>query len=229
MNQTKIKICGLTCDRDVEIVNTARPDFCGFVIDVPQSERNVTVEQAARLAAGLSGVTAVGVFVDADPGLIRRAIELGAAKAVQLHGNESAEDIIDLKAKTGVPIIKAFVVCDAEDVTRAEQSPADLILLDSGRGSGKPFDWTQLKGLRRPYFLAGGLNPDNLPQVLNQLHPWGVDLSSGVEAGTKQPGIQNKDRGKVLAAVAEVRSACLRSNTAVGPAAKDRRKLRMEW
>lgn len=69
MNQTKIKICGLTCDRDVEIVNTAQPDFCGFVIDVPQSERNVTVEQAARLAAGLSGVTAVGVFVDADPGL----------------------------------------------------------------------------------------------------------------------------------------------------------------
>ena len=121
---------------------------------------------------------------------------------MQLHGHEDDDYIDQLRHAmaypgwTGIPIIKACTVRTREDVERACRSKADLVLLDNGQGSGKTFDWSLLDGVSRPYFLAGGLGPDNLAEAVTRLHPYAVDMSSGVETeGFKDPA-------KMAAAVA---------------------------
>ena len=193
---TKIKICGLTRPCDVAYVNEARPDFCGFVIGVPQSRRNVTPETARSLRKALDpAIHPVGVFVDAPPALIAALTRDGTLSAVQLHGQEDEAYIALLRTMIDVPIIQAFRIRTAEDVRRAVRSSADHILLDRGGGTGKAFDWTLLEGIGRRYILAGGLDPGNLRYAIDLLRPWAVDLSSGVETDGK------KDRGKIIAAV----------------------------
>ena len=199
---TKIKICGLSRPCDIDYVNEAKPDFCGFIIGVPKSRRNVTAEQVRLLRKSLRpGIQAVGVFVDAPLDLIAGLVRDGALDLVQLHGQEDEAYIAALRGRISVPIIKAFSVRTREDVDRAEQSAADHILLDHGAGgTGKTFDWSLLTGVARPYILAGGLTPENLPEAIKGLRPWAVDLSSGVETDGK------KDRSKILAAVRAVRN-----------------------
>ena len=197
---TRIKICGLTQPRDVAYVNEAKPDFCGFVIDVPGSRRRVTPRQARALRENLDpDIMPVGVFVDADPALIVSLVRDGTIRAVQLHGREDGAYINALRQRISAPIIRAFSVSTAADVRRAAQSSADHILLDNGAGgTGTAFDWRLLGELKRPFILAGGLTPENLPAVVESLRPWGVDLSSGVETDGK------KDRTKILAAIRAV-------------------------
>ena len=199
---TKIKICGLFRSCDIDYVNEAKPDFCGFIIDVPKSHRNVTVEQVRLLRKSLCPeIQAVGVFVDAPQELIAGLVLDGTLDLVQLHGQEDEVYIAELRKQISVPIIKAFSVQTSEDVRRAEESSADCILLDHGSGgTGASFDWSLLTGLTRPYVLAGGLTPKNLPGAIKRLHPWTVDLSSGVETDGE------KDRSKILAAVQVVRN-----------------------
>ena len=199
---TKIKICGLFRSCDIDYVNEATPDFCGFIIDVPKSHRNVTVEQVRLLRKSLCPeIQAVGVFVDAPQELIAGLVLDGTLDLVQLHGQEDEVYIAELRKQISVPIIKAFSVQTSEDVRRAEESSADCILLDHGSGgTGASFDWSLLTGLTRPYVLAGGLTPENLPGAIKRLHPWTVDLSSGVETDGE------KDRSKILAAVQVVRN-----------------------
>ena len=199
---TKIKICGLFRSCDIDYVNEATPDFCGFIIDVPKSHRNVTVEQVRLLRKSLCPeIQAVGVFVDAPQELIAGLVLDGTLDLVQLHGQEDEVYIAELRKQISVPIIKAFSVQTSEDVRRAEESSADCILLDHGSGgTGASFDWSLLTGLTRPYVLAGGLTPENLPGAIKRLHPWTVDLSSGVETDGE------KDRSKILAAVQAVRN-----------------------
>ena len=199
---TKIKICGLFRSCDIDYVNEAKPDFCGFIIDVPKSHRNVTVEQVRLLRKSLCPeIQAVGVFVDAPQELIAGLVLDGTLDLVQLHGQEDEVYIAELRKQISVPIIKAFSVQTSEDVRRAEESSADCILLDHGSGgTGASFDWSLLTGLTRPYVLAGGLTPENLPGAIKRLHPWTVDLSSGVETDGE------KDRSKILAAVQAVRN-----------------------
>ena len=199
---TKIKICGLFRSCDIDYVNEAKPDFCGFIIDVPKSHRNVTVEQVRLLRKNLCPeIQAVGVFVDAPQELIAGLVLDGTLDLVQLHGQEDEVYIAELRKQISVPIIKAFSVQTSEDVRRAEESSADCILLDHGSGgTGASFDWSLLTGLTRPYVLAGGLTPENLPGAIKRLHPWTVDLSSGVETDGE------KDRSKILAAVQAVRN-----------------------
>lgn len=99
-----------------------------------------------------------------------------------------------------IPVIKAFQADSPESIRQAEKSPADLILLDNGAGgTGTVFDWSLLRHIKRPYFLAGGLGPHNLTEAIKTVHPWGVDMSSGVETDGA------KDKEKILAAVAAVR------------------------
>ena len=199
---TKIKICGLSRPCDIEYVNEAKPDFCGFIINVPKSKRNVTPDTVRQLVKNLSpDVKPVGVFVNAPIDEITGLVEDGTLSYVQLHGHEDESYISALRKQISVPIIQAFKVACPEDAARAECSSADYILLDNGSGgTGKTFDWSHLQGITRPYILAGGLGPDNLGQAVSQLAPWGVDLSSGVETD----GF--KDKNKVLAAVQAVRS-----------------------
>lgn len=198
---TKIKICGLSRPQDINYVNEARPDWCGFIINFPKSHRNVTPEQVRALRAGLApSVLPVGVFVDRPAEEIAQLLKDGTISVAQLHGHEGPEDIAALRALApGCQIWKAFKVRSAADLEEALASPADLVLLDNGQGTGQTFDWSLVTGVKRPFLLAGGLTPDNIPQAIEAVHPYGLDLSSGVETD------KTKDREKILAAVAAAR------------------------
>ena len=201
--ETGIKICGLSRMEDIDYVNEARPDYCGFVIGVPASRRNVTVTQLARLRQRLSEqICPVGVFVNAVPEFIAELLNDGVIDAAQLHGSEDETYIARLRDMTDKPLIKAFSIQNLSDLEEAEKSSADLVLLDHGKGgTGASFDWELLRHWKeRPYILAGGLDAGNIPEAVREYHPYAVDLSSSVETGGK------KDREKILAAVAAVRS-----------------------
>ena len=196
---TKIKLCGLSRIQDIETANTLKPDYIGFVF-AAKSKRRVTQLQAAELKSKLNPETkAVGVFLDDDLDMVAGMMNLGIVDVVQLHGSEDEEYIKKLRVITDKPIIKAFVINTAEDVKRAEQSTADYILLDGGKGSGKVLDWSLLKEIKRPYFLAGGLNTENAAQAVASLKPFAVDVSTGIETD----GF--KDAEKMTAFVAAVR------------------------
>ena len=196
---TKIKLCGLTRPEDITAANALEPDFVGVVF-APKSRRYVTAEQVKSLRSQLSpAIRAVGVFVDEKPERVAALLEAGIIDLAQLHGREDEGYLARLRALTKKPIIQAFQVKTPTDLERAESSSADCILLDSGAGTGSTFDWSLLKHLRRPYLLAGGLGPDNVARAIQVLHPWGVDVSSGIETG----GV--KDFHKMAAFVAAVR------------------------
>lgn len=186
---TKIKLCGLSRPEDIQIANTLRPDYIGFVF-APKSKRFVPPARAAALKALLpEEIRAVGVFVREDPWHVAELLRQGVIDMAQLHGGEDDAYIARLRELTDKPIIQAFRVDSAEDVGRAQRSPADYILLDSGAGgTGTTFDWSLLKTIHRPWFLAGGLDPDNVAQAVKRYRPWAVDVSSGIETdGRKDP------------------------------------------
>ena len=186
----KLKICGLTCEADVAAVNKVKPDFAGFVIEVPGRRRSVTPEQVKVLVKGLNEeALPIGVFVDAPPELPISLLRDGTLWAAQLHGNEDEDYIEKIQNMTGKPVIKAFSIKTPEDVKRALRSPADYILLDQGAGgTGETFDWDLVPPVKRPFFLAGGLAPENLRTAIAKLHPWAVDISSSLETdGKKDP------------------------------------------
>lgn len=178
---TKIKICGLFRPEDIEYANQIKPDYIGFVF-WDKSRRHVSRKQAELLKGRLNpGIRAVGVFVDAPCGEITGLLEDGIIDAAQLHGSETEEDIQYIQAVTAKPVIKAVKVRSRCDVEAWLDSAADYLLFDSGMGSGVTFDWGLLEGVEREYFLAGGLNADNLQTALAHSAPYGVDVSSGVE------------------------------------------------
>jgi phosphoribosylanthranilate isomerase len=178
---TLIKMCGLFREADIYAVNRIKPDFIGFVF-APRSRRYVTPEKAAALKKLLDpGIKAVGVFTDFPLSGIESLVSSGVIDIVQLHGTESETMVRSVKNICRCPVIKAFKIQTAKDAADAENSCADYILLDSGNGSGKVFDWELLKDIKRPYFLAGGLNPENVGEAIKLLHPYGVDVSTGLE------------------------------------------------
>lgn len=196
----KIKICGLFRDCDIEYVNEAEPDFCGFVVNFPKSHRGVTPERVRAMRARLSEkIIPVGVFVNEPQETIVAMVREGSIAMVQLHGQEDENYLATLRTKIHVPIIKAFQIRSRMDVVLAEKSTADHILMDNGTGTGARFEWNRLEGMTRPFILAGGLNPENLTEAIRQTNPWAVDLSSGVETDRK------KDPEKMIAAVQAVR------------------------
>lgn len=196
---TKIKFCGLTGDCDIEAANELRPEYIGFVF-APKSKRYVTPERAAELKRRLAaGIKAVGVFVNDTPCHVAELLETGIIDIAQLHGSEDEEYIGHLRQLTGKPIIRAFRIKTAEDIKATERCTADHVLLDSGAGTGEVFDWKLIKNMKRPYFLAGGLSPDNVENAVEQLSPYAVDVSSGIETD----GV--KDKAKMAAFAAAVR------------------------
>ena len=196
---TKIKLCGLSRMEDIEAVNELKPEYIGFVF-APKSRRYVTPEIVIELKQLLSPeIQAVGVFVNERPEKIVELLHNGVIDVVQLHGDEDEVYISRLRKLTDKPIIKAFRVETASDIDDAKRCSADYILLDSGAGTGTVFDWKLLQNIHRPYFLAGGLTPDNAADAVKQLHPFAVDVSSGIETGG------TKDKEKMAAFVAAVR------------------------
>ena len=173
--KTKIKMCGLRRPEDIEAVNELKPEYIGLVF-FPGSKRYVTPETAKALRAGLEpGIKAVGVFVDEEPEKVARLLEEGVIDIAQLHGHEDETYLAELRKKTDKPLIRAFRIRSEEDAQQAQASTAEQILLDAGAGDGKTFEVT------RPYFLAGGLNPENAGEAVKKLKPYAVDVSSGIE------------------------------------------------
>ena len=199
---TKIKICGLSREVDIDYVNEAKPDYIGFILNFPKSRRNISPERAAGLKKNLeSGIRTVGVFVNQPMETVLEAADTIGLDVIQLHGREDNDYIKELRNKTDREIWKAFKIRSAEDLTKAENSAADQILLDNGYGTGEVFDWSLAGGIRRPFLLAGGLTPENIPDAVSRLHPLLLDISSGVETEGY------KDREKILAAVRAARQA----------------------
>ncbi len=179
---TLVKLCGLMREEDAAAANAAEPDLAGVILS-PGFRRSVTHDTAREIRTVLKQtIPLCGVFVNAEPEEILSCISAGLIDAVQLHGKEDNAYIDALhQAVPGVTVIKAFLVRTPEDIQNANASHADLVLLDGGTGEGKGFDQSLTIGIRRPYLLAGGLNPENIAEAVRSLHPYGVDTSSGIE------------------------------------------------
>ena len=179
---TKVKFCGLRRPADIEYVNELGPDYIGFVF-AKKSKRYVTSEAAKELKAMLlPEIKACGVFVNEDIDVVLLLLDEGVIDIAQLHGSEDEAYIKELKSRTKAPVIRAFKIGGAEDVQAAQNSSADMVLLDSGEGSGRTFNWELIgNGIRRPYFLAGGLTPENASEAVCTLNPCALDVSSGIE------------------------------------------------
>ena len=202
-DKTTIKICGLRRPEDVQYVNEVLPEYIGFVF-WDKSKRNVTFEEAKALRAALDKrIKSAGVFVDADIDFIVRLVREGIISVVQLHGKETEETIDRIRGLVPADtlIVKAFEVNNTEDIGRANASGADMILVDSGKGSGNTFDWSILSKISRDYFLAGGLSAENVGDAVLKLKPCVVDVSSKVETDGY------KDRNKIIEFCNAVRCA----------------------
>ena len=205
----KVKFCGLRREEDIAAADLLKPDYAGYIF-VKQSPRCVEASAAAALTKMLDpGIVPVGVFMDEDPARICRLAAEGTIRAVQLHGAETDPYIRELKGRLKrlvpereIPVIKAFGIRTPEDAKAANASAADYILLDAVTGgSGRMFDHTLLESIHRPYFLAGGLDPDNIAEIVRTLRSprngtresflYAVDVSTGIEVsgekGRKDP------------------------------------------
>ena len=185
----KVKFCGLKRPCDIAWANELHPDYAGFVF--AGTTRRVSDETAAALRRELDpSIPAVGVFVDDELPHMASLEKKGGIQLIQLHGQEEDALVQQLQTELGVPVIKAFSIANQDDIKRALESRADYILLDQGKGgTGKAFDWSLLKEIDRPYFLAGGLTPQNAAQAA-KLRPYALDVSSGIETD----GVKDRDK-----------------------------------
>lgn len=177
---TKIKMCGLRREVDIEYANLLSPDYIGYVF-AEKSRRYVSPERASELTKMLrSEIVPVGVFVNEPIENVVSLVKGGTIAMAQLHGSEDDEYVAELKS-CGIPVIQAFVISSEADAEAAERSPADFVLLDSGGGSGKTFDHSLISGITRSFFLAGGLTAENVSEAVSRLRPYAVDASSCLE------------------------------------------------
>lgn len=178
---TELKICGLSRLEDVIAVNRYGADYAGFVF-FQKSKRYVDPYKANELIGVLrADIKPVGVFMDEPLDNVIRIARISGVEMIQLHGHESAEYVEYVKRILERPVIKAYKASEEGALERAADSNADYVMIDSGAGSGKRFDWNILKNFRRDYFLAGGLDPDSVGEAIRMLEPFAVDVSSGVE------------------------------------------------
>lgn len=180
---TRIKICGLTRMEDICAVNKYKPDYIGFVF-AKTSRRYVHPKDAAVLKQHLSAdIAAVGVFVNEPMENIADLLEQKIIDLAQLHGRETEAEVRWLKNRTKRQVIQAVSVKSKADAAGWEGSSADYLLFDSGPGgTGETFDWTCVADCEKPYFLAGGINMENLERAL-ATGAYAIDLSGGAETG----------------------------------------------
>lgn len=192
MKTVAIKFCGIRRLEDITYCNACMPDYAGFVFT--QSKRCVSPVQAAALAQKLHPqIGRVGVFVNTPIAQILQTAKTVGLTILQLHGEETAEYLMQLRQKTNCQLWKAVRVQTALDIQNADLLPVDKLLLDSFcasayGGSGKTANWTLIAENRptKPFFLAGGLTAENASQAIATTKPYGIDLSSGIEtAGCK--------------------------------------------
>jgi phosphoribosylanthranilate isomerase len=209
-----IKICGLSTPETLAAALAAGAGMIGLNFH-PRSPRYVAPARAAELAAQARGRTQiVALIVDFAPEQAAELAQVVRPDWVQLHGQETPEQVAAIRAATGLPVMKALGIANAADLDRVAQyhGIADAILLDAKPpkgaaypgGHGRPFDWTLLSSLDPAFrfMLSGGLDPANVADAIRSTRPAGVDVSSGVESA---PGI--KDVGKIAEFVRAARAA----------------------
>ena len=178
---TELKICGLSRIEDIIAVNRNGADYAGFVF-YQKSKRYVDPYKANELIGLLrADIKPVGVFMDEPLDNVVRIARLAGVEMVQLHGHESDEYVEYIKRTLDRPVIKAYKAGEEGALEKAANSNADYVMIDSGAGTGKKFDWSILKDFKRDYFLAGGLDPESVGEAIRLLDPFAVDVSSGVE------------------------------------------------
>ena len=208
----KLKICGMRRSEDIEMANRHKPDYIGFVF--ADSPRKVSYGQAKELSSLLSDdIVPVGVFVNEHMKLIVDLFKDGIIEMAQLHGDEDEKYIRNLKDKsieeTGkqIPVINAIEIKDGADyndeLLKWRDSASDYFILDSGKGSGKTFDWSLIdkesEFFKNSIFLAGGLNSENLALAIEEFNPFAVDLSSSVETD----GFKDEEKIKEIIEIME--------------------------
>lgn len=207
------KICGLKTPEAVAAAIAGGARYLGFVF-FPPSPRNVAPAEAAALMAAVpAGVKKVGLVVDADDEALAALLAACPLDILQLHGHETPERTAAIRARFGLPVMKALPVAGPEDLAgaRAYEAVSDLLLFDAKppKGATRPggnalaFDWSLLAGTAwsRPWLLAGGLTPENVAEAVRTSGAPGVDVSSGVEAA---PGVKSLE--KIRAFLAAVRA-----------------------
>lgn len=200
---TKVKICGITCIDDIDYINNLKPDFAGFVMFFEKSRRNLAPEKAAELVKMLDGrIKSVAVTVSPTAEQVKIISDLGF-DYIQIHGDVS-DDVLE---SSELPIIRAFNVTDMDMFSRYSGNPkiAGYVFDALTPGSGKTFDWSLLPKIPddgKILLLAGGLNPENVQEAIKTVHPYGVDVSSGVENEEKTA----KDPIKVAKFISNVRN-----------------------
>lgn len=197
----KIKFCGIRRLEDVTAVNLCQPDYMGMILS-GGFRRSISQEQAQRLVQEkLAAIAAVGVFVNESSETICRMAEQLHLQVIQLHGNESAEQIQTLQQKTGLPVWKALRIGTLEDLEAAGTNPADCLILEGKTGAGiggtgvcAGWELLARHSWNRSFFLAGGLQPENVLEAIATVSPTGVDFSSGIE----EDGVKSLRRMKQL-------------------------------
>lgn len=198
-----IKICGLKTDAAVDAALEGGASHVGFIF-FEKSPRHISANEAARLAArGRGKAKSVAVTVDADDAMLHAIVSAMSPDMLQLHGKETPARVAEVKARFGLPVMKAFSVSAAADLERIApyRGVADRFLFDARPpkgsdlpgGNGVSFDWRLLAALDPglEYMLSGGLNAGNIADALRQTNPPGIDISSGVESapGIKDPAL----------------------------------------
>ncbi len=188
---TQVKICGLSTPETMQAALDFGADMVGLVF-YPRSPRNVSMEQAAALAAqARAKAKIVALVVDADDALLKSVVNAVRPDYLQLHGNETPERVGEIATTFNTAIIKAIKVKEAADVSKAKafKDVVDLILFDAKApeellpgGNGLSFDWNLLKGKGGLFMLSGGLTPDNVAEAIRLTRAPIVDVSSGVES-----------------------------------------------
>lgn len=198
-NRTRVKVCGITRLEDARFASGALVDYLGFIF-VEESPRYVKPEDAAEIIGWVEGPKCVGVFANKKPGEVNAIALESGIHYVQLHGEETPEDCFNIN----LPVIKAFRI--KPDMTQDDiiamikpyRDVVDYVLFDTWHasklgGTGDVFDWTVLDGINEeyPFFLAGGISPENAKKAVGASKPYALDLSSSLET---EPGVKDFDR-----------------------------------
>lgn len=208
----KIKICGIRRPEDVDIVNDFCPDYIGFVF--APTWRQIDIDTACALKTRLHPeIKSVGVFVNQPVEFLTKACTSGAAAYLQLHGQENASyerELVKALAEKGIKnpeerLIRAYRIRNGADFDRIGDTLAPLLLLDACSpkdmgGTGETFDWTMIRNMKKPFFLAGGITAENVTTAIRLARPFGIDASSGLETD------KAKDRDKIKLFIERIRN-----------------------
>lgn len=210
--KTGVKICGLTAIDQVEAAANAGAAFVGFVF-FPKSPRHVEIAQAAGLAAAVPpGICKVALTVNASDEDLAAILEAVPIDLLQLHGQESPDRVRAVKARFGLPVMKAIGIAEPGDLAKVQpyNAVADMFLLDAKPpkgadlpgGNGLAFDWRIVAGKRfaKPWMLAGGLTPETVGEAVARTGAPNVDVSSGVESA---PGVKDADKIRAFVSAAQ--------------------------